>query len=193
MNAINSYEELDNSLQQNPKLFVLIYKQGATQSDCAVNSLSKASETSGVSNVYSVDVSKVNDIHTRFGITTAPSLLLFENKQLKNVVKGCQDSKRYTSILSEMLPHEANSDKNKKAAKHVLVYTTPTCSWCNTLKSYLRTNRIAFNEIDVSSDQRMAEQMVRKSGQQGVPQIEINGRIIVGFDRPKIDQLLEIQ
>ncbi|MEZ4999996.1 MAG: glutaredoxin domain-containing protein [Bacteroidales bacterium] len=76
--------------------------------------------------------------------------------------------------------------------KRVTVYSTPTCSWCNTLKTYLKDNHIIFRDIDVSTDQKAAAEMVRRSGQQGVPQTDINGTMIVGFDRARIDRMLEI-
>ena len=77
--------------------------------------------------------------------------------------------------------------------KNVTVYSTPTCSWCTTLKTYLRNQRIPFSEIDVSRDQNAAEEMVRRSGQQGVPQTDIEGEMIVGFDKARINELLGIE
>ena len=72
----------------------------------------------------------------------------------------------------------------------VLVFTTPSCPWCNRAKAYLRDRRVPFGEIDVSRDQAAARDMVRRSGQMGVPVIEIDGRPIVGFDKRQIDRLL---
>ena len=72
----------------------------------------------------------------------------------------------------------------------VKIYSTPSCGYCNKAKDYLRTNSIAFTEYNVASDQRKAEEMVRKSGQMGVPVIDINGKIIVGFNQPEIDRAL---
>ena len=80
----------------------------------------------------------------------------------------------------------------KKAAKNVTVYTTPTCSWCTTVKRYLNENGIHYREIDVAADQKAAEEMVKKSGQQGVPQTDINGQVVVGYDKTKINMLLGI-
>ena len=75
--------------------------------------------------------------------------------------------------------------------KHrVLVFTTPTCSWCQRLKTYLRERHVQFREIDVSRDAQAARDLVRRTGQMGVPVIEIDGRPIVGFDKPQIDRLL---
>lgn len=75
----------------------------------------------------------------------------------------------------------------------VLVFTTPTCSWCQRAKSYLRQQNVRFREIDVSRDATAARDLVRRTGQTGVPVIEIDGRPIVGFDRPKIDRLLGLK
>lgn len=75
--------------------------------------------------------------------------------------------------------------------KHrVLVFTTPTCSWCQRLKTYLRERNVQFREIDVFRDATAARDLVRRTGQMGVPVIEIDGRPIVGFDKPQIDRLL---
>ena len=72
----------------------------------------------------------------------------------------------------------------------VKIYSTPSCGYCNKAKDYFRANRIAFTEYNVASDQRKADEMVRKSGQMGVPVIDVNGRIIVGFNQPEIDRAL---
>ncbi len=75
-------------------------------------------------------------------------------------------------------------------ASEVIVYTTPTCPWCQALKRYLEERDVPYEEVDVSSDIEAALQMVEKSGQQGVPVVEIDGEIVVGFDRERIDALL---
>ncbi len=72
----------------------------------------------------------------------------------------------------------------------VLVFTTPSCSWCTRAKSYLKQQRVPFREVDVSRDAAAARDLVRRTGQMGVPVVEIDGRPIVGFDRPQIDRLL---
>jgi glutaredoxin 3 len=70
------------------------------------------------------------------------------------------------------------------------VYSTQTCHYCTLVKNYLREKNVRFNEYDVGRDQRRADEMVRKSGQMGVPVVDINGRIIVGFNKPEIDRAL---
>ena len=74
--------------------------------------------------------------------------------------------------------------------KKVIMFTTPSCSYCTTAKRYLREKGIKFREIDVSRNQKAAQDMLRKTGQQGVPQLWINNRPVVGFDRNKINGLL---
>ena len=74
----------------------------------------------------------------------------------------------------------------------VKVYSTPTCPWCKKAKDFLVENKIEFEDIDVSSDQKASEEMVEKSGQMGVPVLDIEGTIIVGFDQEKIKETLKI-
>ncbi len=76
--------------------------------------------------------------------------------------------------------------------KKVIVFSTPTCSWCRKLKSYLKENKIRFTDIDVSRDTKAAQDMMRKTGQQGVPQMWVNNVPVVGFDQKKIDSLLNL-
>jgi len=73
----------------------------------------------------------------------------------------------------------------------IIVYSTPTCPWCHTLKDFLKEKNIEFEEIDISKDQEKSKEMIDKSGQMGVPQIEINGKMIVGFDKEAIEKELE--
>lgn len=75
----------------------------------------------------------------------------------------------------------------------VKVYSTPSCPYCVTLKEFLKENAIDFEDIDVSQDQRSAEEMIKKSGQMGVPVVDIDGQVVIGFDKEKISQLLKIK
>lgn len=72
----------------------------------------------------------------------------------------------------------------------VIIYSTPTCGYCRLAKDYFNKNGVKFTEYNVASDLRRADEMSRKSGQMGVPVIDINGKIIVGFNRPEIDKAL---
>ena len=75
----------------------------------------------------------------------------------------------------------------------VKVYSTPSCPYCVTLKEFLRDNDVDFEDIDVSHDQKLVDEMVQKSGQMGVPVVDIDGQIVVGFGREKIVELLNIK
>jgi glutaredoxin 3 len=72
----------------------------------------------------------------------------------------------------------------------VKIYTTPTCGYCHQAKSFLGQLGIKYTEYDVSQDERAAEEMVRTSGQMGVPVIVIDGEVVVGFDRGRLQALL---
>jgi glutaredoxin 3 len=73
----------------------------------------------------------------------------------------------------------------------VTVYSTPTCGYCNKAKQYFRDHRVPFTEHNVAQDQRRAEEMMRKSGQMGVPVIDVHGKIIVGFNQAEIERALK--
>lgn len=77
-----------------------------------------------------------------------------------------------------------------KRQPRVVVFSTPTCPHCRSAKRYLKQKGVRFTDVDVSRDERAARDMVRISGQQGVPVITIGGRPIVGFDRRQVDRLL---
>ena len=72
----------------------------------------------------------------------------------------------------------------------ITVYSTPACPYCIRLKSYLNQKGLAFSNVDVATDSVGLDKMVSLSGQMGVPVIDIDGQIIVGFDKDKIDKLL---
>jgi len=77
--------------------------------------------------------------------------------------------------------------------KKVKVYSTPTCPFCIMAKKFLKDNNIEFEDIDVSRDKKAAKEMIKKTGQMGVPVIEIDGEFVVGFDRDKIKELLQFK
>lgn len=76
-------------------------------------------------------------------------------------------------------------------ARRVVVFTTPSCSWCRRVKRYLRERRVPFKEINIEKDAGAARDVVRKTGQMGVPVVKIGGSWIVGFDRGRIERELD--
>ena len=73
---------------------------------------------------------------------------------------------------------------------NVIVYSTTMCPWCHRAMDYLKEKGVEFTHYDVSADMEKAQEMIEKSGQRGVPVIDIDGTIVVGFDKARIDQLL---
>lgn len=187
--SIGSFAELKKASSEMKRAYLLLYRAGSEASDCALKSLKEVPDIERIEVIFTADVSSVLDIHPEFGIDSVPGLLEIDDGKLITVYKGCNSVSFYQSVFSggHSLPRADGAP-----VKRVTVYSTPTCSWCNTLKTYLRDNHINFRDIDVSTDQKAAAEMVRRSGQQGVPQTDINGTMIVGFDRAKIDSLLDI-
>jgi glutaredoxin-like YruB-family protein len=184
---INNHQELLRHIESTDQAYALLYIEGSEKSFCALDNIRDSGKED--LEVLTVDVSRVRDIHTEYGVTSAPSLLVFNERKLQNVVKGCHDKSYFRAVFDKLV----NAAGPESAQKSVTVYTTPSCSWCNTLKSYLRQKGIAYQEVDVSRDPREAEELVRRTGQQGVPQSNIGGEWVVGFDKTRINTLLGIQ
>ncbi len=77
--------------------------------------------------------------------------------------------------------------------KHIVIYTTPTCVYCKMAKDFFKEHQIAYEEKDVSLDSAAREKMIEISGQLGVPVIDIEGEIIVGFNKERIAKILEMK
>ncbi len=74
----------------------------------------------------------------------------------------------------------------------VKVYSTPTCPYCVTLKEFLKKHNIQFEDIDIAQNEKARDEMIKNSNQMGVPVVDIDGQIVIGFDKEKISQLLGI-
>ena len=74
---------------------------------------------------------------------------------------------------------------------NVIIYSTPSCGYCNLAKDYFKKNNINFTDHNVGADSGKAEEMFKKSGQMGVPVIDINGQIIIGFNKSAIEKALK--
>ncbi len=77
--------------------------------------------------------------------------------------------------------------------KTVEIYSTPTCVYCNKAKDFFKKHNVAYTEYNVASDQARRAEMVEKSGQLGVPVIDIGGDVMVGYDEKILTDLLGIQ
>ena len=75
----------------------------------------------------------------------------------------------------------------------IIVYTSPSCLYCNNVKDFLNENKIEFEEIDLSQRQDMVDDFIKRTGQMAVPVTEIDGEMIMGFDVPKLKEKLNIK
>ncbi|MBI2057563.1 MAG: glutathione S-transferase N-terminal domain-containing protein [Candidatus Yanofskybacteria bacterium] len=75
----------------------------------------------------------------------------------------------------------------------ITIYTTPTCAYCKMTKAFFKEHNITYEEKDVANNHALAEEMVKKSGQMTVPVIDIDGKILVGFDKEGLSRLLNIK
>ena len=106
--------------------------------------------------------------------------LPFENKDTYPAGRGdrAPEEARHLSIPKEV------------ASMEVKVYSTPTCPWCTKVKEYLKGKGVTFTSVDVSQDRDAARDMVARTGQMGVPVIDIDGTFIIGFDKGALDAKL---
>jgi glutaredoxin-like YruB-family protein len=140
--------------------------------------------------LYLVDVGRVKDVHKHYGVTSVPSVIKVRGDKVVQVIAGERPLSEYEALVTGT-PLAASGANDDGTPRHrVTVYTTPTCPWCTRVKTYLRKNRVAFREVDVSSDFKAAEQMTARTGQRGVPQTDVDGQWVVGFDQARLDQLL---
>ena len=75
----------------------------------------------------------------------------------------------------------------------VIIYSTPTCGFCMRAKDFFHKNKIKYREFNVAANGKAREDMIHKSGQLGVPVIDVNGRVVVGFDEPALRKLLKVK
>lgn len=188
---IVSLQDLKSRLSPDGRTYLLLYKSGSPNSECALNNLEHTRSDEDYV-ILTADVQTVRDIHPAFQVNSVPSMLEFDRGVFRNIYKGCQDPAVMKALFEEAV-YVAKMKKEGKEIKSVTVYSTPTCTWCTTLKNYLNKNKIRYTDVDISRDQSAAQNLVARTGQQGVPQTEINGQWVVGFDQKKLDTLLEIK
>lgn len=75
----------------------------------------------------------------------------------------------------------------------VKIYSIPTCPYCHQAKDFFKENSVEFEDVNVAEDEKARDEMIEKSGQMGVPVLDVNGEIVVGFDKEKISKLLDIK
>jgi len=143
---------------------------------------------------FVVDVGQIKDLHPAYGVDSVPTVVVVKDGRVLQRIVGTQTAAFYERALfggaSSVDSKSAEAKPNARPAHRVVVYTSDTCVWCSRVKAHLRSHDVPFQEINVSRDHRAAQRMVARSGQQGVPQLDIDGKLVVGFDRARIDSLL---
>ena len=87
----------------------------------------------------------------------------------------------------------SNQDMSARGGKNVTIYSTPTCHFCHMAKEFFNENAIEYTDYDVSKDVAKREEMLKRSGQMGVPVIYIEDEMVIGFNKPELERLLEIK
>jgi len=190
---IQNRVHLDKLKKENEALLIIIFHADSSEkSKKALDALKIVKDENPKAPIFGVNASKIKDIHPIYGINTIPTVLILKKDKVSNIIYGVHDKHYYETLLYDtpiFIPTE------KKEMKHhrVVVYTSSTCSWCGAVKSYLKKNHIFFREVDIARDVKAGQDLVRRSGQMSVPQTEIDGRIVVGFDKAKLDTILGIR
>ncbi len=140
--------------------------------------------------LYLVDVGRVKDVHRHYGVTSVPAVIKVRGDRVVQVIAGERPLSEYEALVSGRPLAAAPGEEGAVRPRRVTVYTTPTCPWCTRVKDYLRKNGISFREVDVSRDLDAGRQLAARTGQRGVPQTDVDGQFVVGFDQQRLDQLL---
>ena len=187
---VKDENHLKQAQEKNKDFLVLGFYGGFSQAaKRALNELEQFSRENEEVPVYIIDVEKVKGVHKQFGVKNVPTVLALKEGKVTRSVEGVESARFYANVFlgAQYSRHRA---EGKEASHRVVVYTGSGCPACGAAKSYLRRIGINFREIDVSANQNEARKLVQRSKQMAVPQIDIDGHLIVGFDKPKIDALL---
>lgn len=192
VDEIQDQQHLSRLTQSYPDfMMILFFTDSSEKSKQALIVLDLFHEKHPDVGLFRVNASKVKDIHPIYGINSVPTLLTLRKGQPAEYILGIQSEDDYSRLLSGT--KHVSKKEGKGQRLKVVVYSSDGCPWCGRAKSYLRKNSIPFNEINVSRNSSAAQDIFRRSGQMGTPQIDINGHIIVGFDQPKIDRFLGLR
>ena len=170
-------------------LIVLFYGAFSSASKRALAELEQFSKEDSKAPVYGIDVEKVRGVHKQFGVERVPTVVALRRGRVTQLLEGVESAGFYARVLAGASPSQHKAGKGT-APRRVIVYSGPGCPACGSAKAYLRRQGISFREVDIARDQNAAQSLVRRSGQMAVPQIDIDGHLIVGFDREKIDRII---
>jgi len=187
--SLKHFEEIITTSDQ--PVMVLFYTEQSQKSQSALENLEKMKSENPDAAVYKVNAKSVTDIHPQYNISTVPTLVTFREGKPSEFTYGVQSEKYYQRLLEQYsVSFDDNSDSTP--THRVTVYTTPTCPYCTQVKRYLDSNNVRYSEVDVASNQAAAQELVNRTGQQGVPQTEIDGQFVIGYNTQELDRLLNL-
>ncbi len=187
---IKDHNHLEQTIDKYKEFLILLFcADFSSNAKRALVELENFSRENKELPVYVIDVEKVKGIHKQFEVNNVPTVLMFRKGKVLQRIEGVESARFYTRIFSGTGPSPYKS-AGKTISHRVVVYSGPGCPACGTAKAYLRKRGINFRTVDIARDRHAAERLVRRSGQMAVPQIDIDGHLVVGFDQAKIDRLL---
>ncbi len=177
---------------------VILYFHGDFSSESmqmlsTLENISADPDCSDKCHLCTVDVGKVKGLHKRYGVENVPALIVFREGEETERLLGRQQSESLKKVFQGTKRTFTTADGEERKIPRVTVYTTPTCAFCTKIKNHLKGHGIPYTEIDIAKDSRAADELVKKTGQTGVPQTFIGSQYVIGFDQPKIDRLLGLQ
>jgi len=131
-----------------------------------------------------IDVDQNGELAGLYGVMSIPTVVILKDGKFVTQFVGVQTKETYRKASLDALAYKA------PAKPDVTLFTTPTCPYCHLAKAYFKEQKIAVTEIDVTKDNEMARKMIDRSGEMGVPQIWINGQVVIGFNKPQIELIL---
>jgi len=191
INWIENHQHLAEVKETYRELLVLLFHGSfSTASQRALAELEQFSSEDTHIPVYVLDVEKVKGAHKNFDIKSVPTVVALKSGEVAHRLEGVESAQFYARLFSGARASSYKTADKAAPSHRVIVYSGPGCPACGAAKAYLRRQGINFRDIDIARDQHAAQSVVKRSGQMAVPQIDIDGRLIVGFDKTKIDRML---
>ncbi|MBD3274484.1 MAG: glutaredoxin [Candidatus Marinimicrobia bacterium] len=175
--------------RSNEKILVLFYTESSDKSLQSLQALKNLDAKKEDAVIYTVDAKSVSDIHPEYDISSVPTVVVFRNGEATEIITGVQTEGFYKRLLQKF---EVSGSNGNGQSQRVTVYTTQTCPYCDSVKRYLSSKNVSYSEIDISADEAAAQELVQRTGQQGVPQTEIDGKFVIGYDTNELDRLLNL-
>lgn len=182
---------IDSELGSNKEFILAFLAEDSQSSKVARESLVEALSTHPDSRAFTVDVRSVRNVAARYQVTAAPTVVRVNGCRILERLVGPQTPAAYAALMKPAVPVKAATNAGSKQPP-VKVYVTNGCPWCRKLENYLDRYRVTYTKVNVETDPASAHEMTKKSGQRGVPQSDIGGTMVVGFDVARISKLLQL-